>query len=291
MGEGLAAAALLLLITSTEAWSSASRSNLQALVSHVRFNSQSVAPLRGSLLEVSAGVTVPDSSSDDAVGKAISEGKAVQALQLLGSSVPINNTGSSSDALLAAQAALLLLLSSERRHKAALTVWQQMGLENTPLGAASPVFTEQLCCAVMLSRLALQDYSGAVSVLDWATTSSGSGGCSWSPGGSTYGLALQACERVNKRWGWKRAVALVSELESAGVQLRLQHVRAAVVACSKTKQWSQAVQLLAKLRAAQITPDVRTMTAAISSCTHKQAEAALSLMQEMRSDGLGECSC
>jgi hypothetical protein len=280
---------VLLLFTSTEAWSSGSSSSLQTLVSHVNSISRGVAPLRGSLLEISAGVTVLDSSSDDAVGKAISEGKAVQALQLLGSSVPITNINSSSDALLAAQAALLLLLSSERRHKDAVTVWQQMGLENTSLGAASPVFTEQLCCAVMLSRLALQDYSGAVSVLDWATSSSGSG-CSWSPGGSTYGLALQACERVNKRWGWKRAVALVSELESAGVQLRLQHVRAAVVACSKTKQWSQAVQLLAKLRAAQITPDVRTMTAAISSCTHKQAEAALSLMQEMRSDGLGECS-
>ena len=56
-------------------------------------------------------------------------------------------------------------------------------------------------------------------------------------------------------------------MRDAGLDMSLEHYRAAVRACSLTRQLDGVLPLLDEMRAKGVAPDVATYNAAISSCT------------------------
>eukprot|EP00904_Undaria_pinnatifida_P012907 jgi/Undpi1/8747/HiC_scaffold_25.g11209.m1 len=108
----------------------------------------------------------------------------------------------------------------------------------------------------------------------------------WAPTEETYALALEACAKVQKRWGFKAALILIQEMRDAEMDIALVHYRAAVTACSLTRQLAGVLPLLEEMNTRGVAADLATYNAAISACTVPKVKRALNLVQMMRSEGV-----
>jgi pentatricopeptide repeat protein len=86
---------------------------------------------------------------------------------------------------------------------------------------------------------------------------------------------------------WKRAIGLLDEMKSAGVDPDVFSYSAAIAACEKAGRWEEALALLDAMRAAGVPPNEVSFNSAISACAKGGAwERALRLVDEMRAAGL-----
>ncbi|CBJ32428.1 conserved unknown protein [Ectocarpus siliculosus] len=126
--------------------------------------------------------------------------------------------------------------------------------------------------AMRASSRAPPRLSGGAAAVAKQEVGRGDGGVGWAPTEETYGLALEACGKVRKRWGFKAPLFLIQEMRDVNLEISLVHYRGAVTACALTRQLSGVLPLLDEMRDRGVAADV--------------VKRALGLVQMMRSEGL-----
>ncbi|CAK0831140.1 unnamed protein product, partial [Prorocentrum cordatum] len=96
----------------------------------------------------------------------------------------------------------------------------------------------------------------------------------------SYNAGISACEKGEQ---WHRALALLSEMREAKLELDVISYNAGISACEKGEQWQRALALLSEMREAKLEPNVISYNAGISACKKgEQWQRALALLSEMR---------
>ncbi|CAM9221077.1 unnamed protein product [Ectocarpus fasciculatus] len=100
----------------------------------------------------------------------------------------------------------------------------------------------------------------------------------------TFSAAVAACRDGGE---WRQALALMEEMQAAGIKPDQIAYGTAVSACAMAGQWQKAVALLADMRRSKLRPDVVAYSSAIKACGGEgRWEEALGLLKEMQESGV-----
>lgn len=102
----------------------------------------------------------------------------------------------------------------------------------------------------------------------------------------SYSAAISACEKARN---WEKAIELLNEMQSRGVEPTVMSFNATISACEKGGQAEKALALFAEMKAHGIMPNVVVFSAVISACGKgggEYVEVAIRHLDEMKRCGI-----
>ena len=155
---------------------------------------------------------------------------------------------------------------------AAITPAKSQEAKNKPTDDQSPRAIRQGLIANLRQARRRQDVERAIEALGSLDTA------------KEITMAMAAWGRAREP---QRALALLEEMQSRGLEPNVIAFNVAISACEKGKQSERALELLDEMQTRGVQPDVISFSAAMSACVKSgQSERALALLEEMKSRGV-----
>ena len=99
---------------------------------------------------------------------------------------------------------------------------------------------------------------------------------------AAYSATISVCEKSRQ---WKRALELLEEMKSRGIEPDVVSYNAAISACEKGKQWERTLELLEEMKGCNVEPDVVSYRAVLEALPLSELSQARDLLKQAIAGG------